>query len=105
MRRPPVERSLLRCDLPAAGRGSGRSGGWFVDQKVAGAVRVDRDARAHGGGEVDLLQVTTLRRRWLAAHHLVERSGIVLHQLLGVDRYLADNQVEVRLLVPPKVDL
>jgi hypothetical protein len=67
-----------------SGLGHSRSG-WFVHQEVADAVRVNRDTGTHGGGEVHLLQVTALGGRGLAAHHLIERGRVVLHQLLGVE--------------------
>ena len=38
----------------------GSDGSGVVDQQVAGAVRVDRDARARGGGHRDLLDVAAL---------------------------------------------
>src|SRR4051794_35124165 len=47
------------------GAGGVSSGGGLVDQQVAGAVRVDRDAGAHGGGDGDLLQVPALGSRRL----------------------------------------
>src|SRR3954451_14142675 len=74
-------------------------------KEVAGAQRVDRDARAHRRGEGDLLQVPALRRRRLGAEDVVQRGRVVLDQLLSVEGSLADRQVKVGLVVDAEVDL
>src|SRR3954452_11395919 len=87
-RRPPQERRGPRSDVRCGALGapsSGRravSGGGLVHQHVAGAVRVDRDARAHRRGDGDLLQVPALGRRRLGPQDLVQRGRVVLDQLV-----------------------
>src|SRR5215207_4650788 len=103
-------RNMQKCpDRVAAGalRGTRSDGGGslVLDQEVAGAVRVDRNARAHGGGEGDLLDVPALGRARLGPGDLLQRRGVVLDQLLDVEARLADHQVQVGLLVDAEVDL
>nr|AHE14889.1 hypothetical protein asmbl_12 [uncultured bacterium] len=95
-------RSDVRCGALLR---SGELRGRLVDRQVPGAVRVDRDARAHGGRDGDLLDVPALGRGRLGAQHLVQGGGVVLHQLGLVEGGLADHQVQVGLLVDAEVDL
>ena len=74
-------------------------------REVAGDRRVDRDARARGRRDDDLLQVAALRRRRLGAQDLVQRGAVVLGQRLLVEGRLADHKVQVGLLVNAEVDL
>ena len=78
-------RSARKCRSRVGAGGGGIDGreDGVVDQQVAGAVRVDRDARAHRGGDGDLLQVPALGGGRLGPQHLVQRGGVVLDQLLG----------------------
>src|ERR1700749_2298146 len=73
--------------------------GLFVLDQVAGLVRVDRDTRAHGGGDGGLLDVTALRRGRLEPGDLVHGGCVVLQQRLGRERGLADHEVQVALPV------
>src|SRR4051812_33788346 len=73
--------------------------------EVAGDRRIDRNAGAGGGRDDDLLQVAALRRRRLGAQNLIERGAVVLGERLLVERGLADDEVQVGLLVDAEVDL
>src|SRR5690625_7900703 len=66
----------------ARGRSTGRSGLVGLLEEVAGAVHVDRDARAHGRGHGDLRDVAPLGGGGLQPQDLVERRHVVLGQLL-----------------------
>src|SRR5215475_2746581 len=81
-----------------------RRGFLFLDE-AAGLVGVDGDARPHGGGERDLLQVTALGRGRLEPDHLVERGGVVLEQRVLGERGLADHEVQVAVPVGAELDL
>src|SRR5271166_4471506 len=81
------------------------AGGKLGVGEVAGDRRVDRNTRARRRRDRDLLQVTTLRGRRLVPQDLFERGGVVFGQRLLVERRLADDEVQVGLLVHPEVDL
>src|SRR5438128_98726 len=67
-RQRPARASLAgRCT--AGVRGSG-GGGLVLSRDVAGAVRVDLDARAHRRGDGDLLDVAALGAGRLQTEHL-----------------------------------
>src|SRR4051812_9845686 len=97
--------ATLQGPAPERARRGRRVALLLVHQHVAGAVRVHRDARAHGRGDGDLLEVPALGRRRLGAEDLVEGGGVVLDQLGLVEGRLADHQVQVGLLVDAEVDL
>src|SRR4051812_1335567 len=73
--------------------------------EVAGDRRIDRNAGAGGRRHDDLFQVAALRRRRLGAQDLVECGTVVLDERLLVERRLADDEVQVGLLVDAEVDL
>src|SRR5690606_11046586 len=77
----------------------------LLDEEVAGAVRVDRDAGAHRGGDGGLLDVPALGGGRLQTEDLVQRGAVVLHQLGVVEGRLADDEVQVRVLVDAELDL
>src|SRR5690348_548095 len=81
------------------------SGVLVLDRDVAGAVRVDLDAGAHGRRDGDLLQVAALGAGRLQTEHLFERRGVVLRELDLGERGLADDEVQVRVPVDPELDL
>src|SRR3954447_10653337 len=79
--------------------------GLVLRSDVPGLVRVDLDARAHGGGDGDLPKVAALGARRLESQHLFERGGVVLRELgLGEGR-LADDEVQVGVPVDAELDL
>src|SRR5699024_5003352 len=96
---------------PSGGRGAVRGDGRLSSglvgllEEVAGAVHIDRDTGAHGGGHGDLLDVAALRGGRLQAQDLVERGHVVLDQLLIGERDLADDVVQVRGTVRAELDL
>src|SRR3569833_515920 len=67
--------------------------------QVAGLTRVERDARAHRGAQGALLDVAPLRGRRLEPQDLLQRRGVVLHELHLVEGRLADVEVEVAVPV------
>src|SRR4051794_211995 len=69
------------------------------------AGRVDLDARPHGGGQRDRLDVAALRARRLGADDLVEQRQVVLQQRLVLEARLADRQVHVGRAVGAVLDL
>src|SRR2546421_1051873 len=73
--------------------------------EAPGLAGVDRDARAHGGGQGDLPQVPALGRRRLQPQDLVDGGGVVLHQGRVGEGRLADDEVEVGVPVHPELDL
>src|SRR5690606_32055964 len=75
-----------------------RSGG-VLRREVARERGVERDTRAHRRRHGRLGDVAPLRRGRLEAQDLVERGGVVLHQLLVGERGLADDEVQVGVLV------
>src|SRR5215217_5618972 len=84
-----------------------RAGGFCL--KLLGVrtclVGVDRNARAHGCRKRDLAEVAALCGARLQPNDLVQRRKVVLRQLLGAERRLADDEVQVGVPVHPKLDL
>src|SRR5258708_16151291 len=76
-----------------------------LGRQAPGHRRVDGNARAHGRGEGDLLQVPALRGGRLQPDDLVDCRRVVLHQGPVVERGLADDEVEVAVPVNPELDL
>src|SRR6478672_4003955 len=72
---------------------------------LASPRRVDVDARAHRGGERDLLDVPAFRGRRLGAHDLVDQRRVVLDERALVERALADRDVHVRAAVGAVLEL
>ena len=66
---------------------------------------VNRDARAVGGGDGDLLQVLTLSSGRLEAHQLVDKRTVVLGQLLSVEGSLTNHSLQVCSLVDAEGNL
>src|SRR5258708_4073434 len=73
--------------------------------EVAGDRRVDRDAWAGGRRDDNLLQVAALGRRRLGPQDLIEGRTVVLGECRLVERRLADDEVQIGLLVDAEVDL
>src|SRR4051794_25377850 len=67
--------------------------------------RVDLDARPHGRGQRDRLDVAALRARRLGADDLLEQRGVVAQQRGVVEARLADRQVHVGRAVGAVLDL
>src|SRR6185312_3661883 len=67
--------------------------------EVAGDERVVRNTRARRRRDGDLLQVAALRRGRLVPQHFVKRGAVVLDQGILVEGGLADDEVQVGLLV------
>src|SRR5919107_2825410 len=113
--RPPdqIARRRTTAATPegAAAVGAGASastsgrGGLVLDGEVARAVRVHGDAGAHRGGQRRLLHVPALGGRRLEPQHLLEGGGVVLDELLLAERGLADDEVQVGVLVGAELDL
>ncbi len=76
-----------------------------LDRHVAGAVRVDLDAGAHGRGDGDLLDVAALGARRLEPQHLLEGGRVVLGQRDLGERGLPDDEVQVGVPVDAELDL
>src|SRR5690606_8373385 len=79
--------------------------GVVVDAEVAGARRVDGHARTGRGRDRDLLDVAALRAGRLQTQDLLQRGAVVLGELLGRERRLADHEVQVRVTVDAELDL
>src|SRR5689334_9009734 len=97
-------RSLEGSAAAAYERNLGDRSGLVVEE-AAGLVRVDRDARSHGRGEGDLLQVPALGGGGLEPDDFVERGRVVLEQRLLVKGRLADDEVKVAVPVDAELDL
>src|SRR6478752_6228424 len=82
-----------------------RSGLVLLDEEVARLAEVERDARAHRRGDRGLLDVAALGAGRLETQDLLEGSGVVLDELGLVEGRLADDEVEVRVLVDAELDL
>src|SRR3954454_22491704 len=82
-----------------------RGGGRSLLEDVAGAARVDLDARPHRRGERDRPDGAALCRGGLGADDLVDHRGVVLEQGALVEAGLADRQVDDRGAVGAVLDL
>src|SRR4051794_2602042 len=76
-----------------------------LGEEVPGTPEVQRDARAHRRRQGRLLDVVTLGGRRLEPEDLLQRGRVVLHERGRVERGLADDEVEVRVLVDAELDL
>src|SRR4029453_12765907 len=73
--------------------------------QVAGGAGVDLDAGTHRGGDGDALDVAALGRGRLGPEDLVQDDLVVLDQGPGLERGLAQDQVQVAVAVDPVLDL
>src|SRR5450759_1034191 len=98
---------MIRCGLEVQARGQTIRGlgRLFLDQKVLRAALIQRNAGAHGRGHHCSLDETALGSGRLQTQDLVQRRTIVLHQLGLVEGGLADDEVEVGMLVGAELDL
>src|SRR5215472_13276537 len=78
--------------------------GELVDDSTRNG-RVDVNARAHRGGDGDLLDVAPLRGGGLRPDDLLDQRGVVLHKLTLVEAALADRDVDVRAAVGAVLEL
>src|SRR4051812_7935829 len=99
-RAPHLERCGAREPAGVSDRGR-----VLLDEEVAGAVGVERNAGAHRGADGGLPDVATLGGGRLQTEDLLQRRAVVLHQLGVVERRLADDEVQVRVLVDAELDL
>ena len=63
------------------------------------------DSRSHRGGEGGLLDEASLRRRWLGTKHFFNGGSIILNQLGFGKGSLADDEVEVGVLINAEFNL
>src|SRR5262245_56417454 len=93
-------RATPSSGVPRAGRRAGRRPSGVVGHgQVPRPARVHGDAGTHRRRHGDLLDVAALGRGRLRAEDLVESCPVVLDELVRLEAGLADDQVEVRLLV------